>query len=142
VSKIEETPADTLLAQPATEETAPDTPVLPFPAATATSHTEISDKDEEARDSTSHLASPGEKRETRETRETKETEPQPSSVIELPEPIANGLVMVETIPEKIKQSESKAEAESTLPQRRRKRPHPVPPASQDEPMVQIETHSK
>ena len=137
VSKIEETPADTLLAQPATEETAPDTSVLPFPTATATSHTEISDKDEEARDSTSHLASPGEKR---ETRETKETEPQPSSVIELPEPIANGLVMVETIPEKIKQSESKAEAESTLPQTRRKRPQPVPLASQDEPMVQIETH--
>ena len=142
VSKVEETPADTLLAQPAMEETAPETPVLPFPTATAApemeiSQTEIPERDQEAWKSTSHLAAPGEKR---ETRETKETEPQPSSVIEFPEPIANGLVMVETIPEKIKQSESKAEAESTLPQRRRKRPQPLPLAPQDEPMVQIETH--
>ncbi|HEX8874036.1 MAG TPA: hypothetical protein VF780_05370, partial [Nitrosospira sp.] len=67
-------------------------------------------------------------------------QPQPSQVIEVPDLVANGLVMVETIPEKIKSGEAEAGAESTLPQRRRKRPAPVSMAVHEEPMVQIETH--
>jgi ribonuclease E len=110
------------------------------------SQTEIPERDQEAWKSTSHLAAPGKEREAGETteikeeREAKEAESPASSVIELPDLVANGLIMVETIPEKIKQGETGAEAESTLPQRRRKRPQTVPLSTHDEPMVQIETH--
>ncbi|MDE2365638.1 MAG: hypothetical protein KGM95_01740, partial [Betaproteobacteria bacterium] len=69
-------------------------------------------------------------------------QPQPSQVAEVPSLVADGLVMVETIPEKIKPGEAEAGAESTLPQRRRRRPAPTPMVAHEEPMVQIETHSK
>jgi ribonuclease E len=140
VAQAEEAPVDTQRAQPAMTGTAPETSVLPFPTATATAQTEIPESDREARDSTFHSASPREKKEAREIREAKEAESPASSIIELPDLVANGLIMVETIPEKIKQGETGAEAESTLPQRRRKRPQPVPLSTHDEPMVQIETH--
>jgi ribonuclease E len=147
VSQSEETPGDTRHAQSAMTETAPETSVLPFPTTTASEmeipQTEIPERDQEAWKSTSHLAAPGQEREagkTGETAETREAKEAESSVIEFPDLVANGLIMVETIPEKIKQGETGAEAESTLPQRRRKRPQPVPLSTRDEPMVQIETH--
>jgi ribonuclease E len=64
---------------------------------------------------------------------------QPASVIEPPNLVASGLIMIETVPEKIKPVEANAAAESTLPERRRKRPSP-PVVEQDEPLVQVETH--
>jgi ribonuclease E len=64
---------------------------------------------------------------------------QQSRLIEPLDLVASGLVMVETIPEKIKSAESPPEGEA-LPQRRRKRV-PAPPAvEKDEPLVQVETH--
>ncbi len=52
---------------------------------------------------------------------------------------ASGLVMIETIPEKIKKVEAIATGEPALPKRRRERPAASPVAEQ-EPLVQIETH--
>jgi ribonuclease E len=68
-----------------------------------------------------------------------ETEqPLPSQIIELPDLRASGLVMVETIPEKLKPGESDAGTEMT--RRRRKQHLPVQIPEQDEPLVQVETH--
>ena len=53
---------------------------------------------------------------------------------------ASGLVMIETIPEKIKLDETGAAGDSTLTERRRKRPSSAPVVEHDEPLVQIETH--
>ncbi|MGH8685010.1 MAG: Rne/Rng family ribonuclease [Nitrosospira sp.] len=62
-------------------------------------------------------------------------------VIESPNLVASGLIMIETIPEKIKPIETDAAGESALPERRRKRHAPAPVAEQhNEPLVQIETH--
>ncbi|MDN5935998.1 MAG: Rne/Rng family ribonuclease [Nitrosospira sp.] len=57
-----------------------------------------------------------------------------------PDLVANGLIMIETIPEKIKPIETDAAGEPKRPERRRKRPSPEPVVQQDEPLVQIETH--
>ena len=58
-----------------------------------------------------------------------------------PEPLdlsENGLVMIETLPEKLKPALNDEEAETALPPRRRRQ---TPPAAQDqqEPLVQVET---
>ncbi|SCY69090.1 RNAse E [Nitrosospira sp. Nl5] len=65
---------------------------------------------------------------------------QPPSVIEPPDLVESGLIMIETVPEKIKPVETDAAGESMLPERRRKRPSPAPVVEQDEPLVQVETH--
>jgi ribonuclease E len=54
--------------------------------------------------------------------------------------VASGLVMIETIPEKIKPIEADVAGESATVERRRKRPPPAPAVEHDEPLVQIETH--
>jgi len=54
--------------------------------------------------------------------------------------VASGLIMVETIPEKIKSAEPDLAEEQSLPQRRRKRTPPPPAMEKDEPLVQVETH--
>ncbi|MEP6879920.1 MAG: ribonuclease E/G, partial [Nitrosospira sp.] len=59
---------------------------------------------------------------------------------EPPDLVASGLVMIETIPEKIKPIEADVAGESALAERRRKRPPPAPVVEHDEPLVQIETH--
>lgn len=61
-------------------------------------------------------------------------------VIESPDLVASGLIMIETVPEKIKSIEIDAAGESALPERRRKRPSPAPVVEPNEPLVQIETH--
>jgi ribonuclease E len=66
--------------------------------------------------------------------------PKPSRVIEPLDLVASGLVMVETIPQKIKPIEQGLTEESPVPQRRRKRIPPTPAVEQDEPLVQVETH--
>lgn len=152
--EVTETPVITLPAQPAIEETILEKSVLPFPAATVTSQVEVSEKDKEAGDLTFATKT----REIREAEERQDNEresqerepgekeppeasqPQPSPVPELPELVTNGLIMVETIPEKIKQNELEGDVEPILSQRRRKRAHPIPMATHEEPMVQIETH--
>lgn len=53
---------------------------------------------------------------------------------------ASGLVMIETIPEKIEPDDADATGDSTPTERRRKRPSPVPVVEHDEPLVQVETH--
>ena len=64
----------------------------------------------------------------------------PSQVIKPLDLVASGLIMVETIPEKIKSAEPDL-AEEQLPlQRRRKRTPPPPAMEKDEPLVQVETH--
>jgi ribonuclease E len=140
VPEAAEAPHNAPPARPAIEETAPEKSVLPFPVATATAQVEFPESNKEVSDLTSsgEAWETGEKRETREHQEAQQ--PQPASVIELPDLVANGLIMVETMPEKIKQNETQAEAESTLPQRRRKRPPAMPVITHEESMVQIETH--
>jgi ribonuclease E len=135
-----EAPQSAPPAQPAIEETVPEKSILPFPVTTATAQVEFSESNKAASDliSSGEASETGEKRETREHQEAQQ--PQPASIIELPDLVANGLIMVETMAEKIKQNETQAEAESTLPQRRRKRPSAVPVIAHEEPMVQIETH--
>jgi ribonuclease E len=54
--------------------------------------------------------------------------------------VASGLIMIETIPEKIKPSDNEASGESAVAERRRKRPSPAPVVEPTEPLVQIETH--
>ncbi len=53
---------------------------------------------------------------------------------------ASGLIMIETIPEKIKPHENNAVGDSVLAERRRRKPPPAPAVEHDEPLVQIETH--
>ncbi|HET7061637.1 MAG TPA: Rne/Rng family ribonuclease [Nitrosospira sp.] len=65
-------------------------------------------------------------------------QPLPSPIIELPDLRASGLVMVETVPEKLKPAESDAGTE--VAPRRRKQHLPVQIPDQDEPLVQVETH--
>ncbi len=65
---------------------------------------------------------------------------QPSQVTEFPNPIASGLIMIETIPEKIKLAENDTAEKPKLLERRRKRPAPESAVEQDAPLVQIETH--
>ncbi|MDQ3185760.1 MAG: Rne/Rng family ribonuclease [Pseudomonadota bacterium] len=60
-------------------------------------------------------------------------------VIESPDLGASGLIMIETVPEKIKPVETDAGGEATVSERR-KRPSRPPQAEHDEPLVQIETH--
>ena len=64
----------------------------------------------------------------------------PSQVIKPLDLVASGLIMVETIPEKIKSTEPDLAEEQLLPQRRRKRTPPPPAMEKDEPLVQVETH--
>jgi ribonuclease E len=77
---------------------------------------------------------------------TSASEPQESlqlmspQITETPDLVASGLVMIETIPEKIKPIEADVAGESALAERRRKRPPPAPVVEHDEPLVQIETH--
>jgi ribonuclease E len=77
---------------------------------------------------------------------TSASEPQESlqlmspQITEPPDLVASGLVMIETIPEKIKPIEADVAGESALAERRRKRPPPAPVVEHDEPLVQIETH--
>jgi ribonuclease E len=66
--------------------------------------------------------------------------PKPSQVIEPLDLVASGLIMVETIPGKIKPVEPDLVEEPLLQQRRRKRTAPAPAVQQDEPLVQVETH--
>ncbi|WON73259.1 Rne/Rng family ribonuclease [Nitrosospira sp. Is2] len=66
--------------------------------------------------------------------------PKPPPVIEPLDLVASGLVMVETIPEKIKPVEPGSAEEPLLPQRRRKRVPSAPAVEPDEPLVQVETH--
>ncbi len=140
VPEVAEAPHNAPPAQPAIKESVPEKSVFPFPVAKAAAQVEFPESNKEVSD----LTSPGEAWEIGEKSETREhqevQQPQPASVIESPDLVANGLVMVETIPEKIKQNETKAEAESTLPQGRRKRPPAMPVIAHEEPMVQIETH--
>jgi ribonuclease E len=81
-------------------------------------------------------STPAADREVRQDREG--PQPRPAQIIELPDLVGSGLVMVETIPEKIKSGEAQAGTE--VSPRRRKRPLPTHVPLQDEPMVQIETH--
>ncbi len=69
-------------------------------------------------------------------------QPRQVQVIELPDLVASGLVMVETVPEKIKLSEAEpdTDTDTEIAQRRRKRPSPTQIPADDEPMVQVETH--
>ncbi|SEK91056.1 Rne/Rng family ribonuclease [Nitrosovibrio tenuis] len=99
----------------------------PVPATTITAQVEVSGTDEESGD----LLPASQHQDVQQ--------PQPSAGIEVPDLAVTGLVMVETLPERIKPSDTEAGAESILPQRR-KRPAPVPVVEHDEPMVQIETH--
>jgi len=167
--EVTEAPVITLPAQPAIAETTLEKSILPFPATAVTSQVEISERDKEAGDltlatKTGEISEPEEREHEEREHEEREHEereheeresqkrepgeieppevpqPQPSPVLELSELVTNGLIMVETIPEKIKQSEPEGDAEPILPQRRRKRPQPIPMATHDEPMVQIETH--
>ena len=64
----------------------------------------------------------------------------PSQVIKPLDLVASGLIMVETIPEKIKSAEPDLAEEQLLLQRRRKRTPPPPAMEKDEPLVQVETH--
>ena len=64
----------------------------------------------------------------------------PSQVIQPLDLVASGLIMVETIPEKIKSAEPDLAGEQLPPQRRRKRTPPPPAMEKDEPLVQVETH--
>ncbi|SOD41224.1 Rne/Rng family ribonuclease [Nitrosovibrio sp. Nv4] len=69
-------------------------------------------------------------------------EAQPSRPMPVIEPLnlaASGLIMIETLPEKVKPAETGAGGEPT-PQRRRKRTPPPAVMEQDEPLVQVETH--
>jgi ribonuclease E len=66
--------------------------------------------------------------------------PKPAQVIEPLDLVASGLIMVETIPGKIKPVELDAAEEPLPQQRRRKRIAPAPAVQQDEPLVQVETH--
>jgi ribonuclease E len=70
-------------------------------------------------------------------------QPRQVQVIELPDLVASGLVMVETVPEKIKLSEAEpdtdTDTDTEIAQRRRKRPSPTQIPAHDEPMVQVET---
>jgi ribonuclease E len=66
--------------------------------------------------------------------------PKPAPVIEPLDLVASGLIMVETIPGKIKPVEPDVAEEPLSQQRRRKRIPPVPAVQQDEPLVQVETH--
>jgi ribonuclease E len=64
---------------------------------------------------------------------------QPAST---PEPLnlaASGLIMIETVPEKVKPIEATALEQPLLPKRQREKPVSSPPVEQ-EPLVQIETH--
>ena len=62
-----------------------------------------------------------------------------SQIIEPLDLGASGLIMVETIPEKIKPIAPGLAEEPLLQQRRRRRIPPAPPVEQDEPLVQVET---
>jgi ribonuclease E len=66
--------------------------------------------------------------------------PKPAQVIEPLDLVASGLIMVETIPGKIKPVKLDVAEEPLLQQRRRKRIPPAPAVQQDEPLVQVETH--
>ncbi len=65
---------------------------------------------------------------------------QTSHVTEPPDLVESGLIMIETIPEKIKPVEADATEEPALAERPRKRSAPAPLVEHDEPLVQIETH--
>ncbi len=73
--------------------------------------------------------------------------PAPESVVpqqpaSTPEPLnlaASGLIMIETVPEKVKPIEATALEQPALPKRQREKPVSSPPVEQ-EPLVQIETH--
>ncbi len=67
-------------------------------------------------------------------------QPMPTQITGHPDLVSSGLVMIETIPEKIKPIEADVAEESALAERRRKRPSPAPVVEPDEPLVQIETH--
>lgn len=64
----------------------------------------------------------------------------PTPAIEPLNLAASGLIMIETLPEKVKPAESGAGGEPAPAQRRRKRTPPPTVMEQDEPLVQIETH--
>jgi ribonuclease E len=66
--------------------------------------------------------------------------PKPAQVIEPLDLVASGLIMVETIPGKIKPVEPDVAEEPLSQQRRRKRIPPALAVQQDEPLVQVETH--
>jgi ribonuclease E len=53
---------------------------------------------------------------------------------------AAGLIMIETLPEKIRPAETEAEGEAMKAQPRRKRTPPPPVIEQHESLVQVETH--
>jgi ribonuclease E len=53
---------------------------------------------------------------------------------------AAGLIMIETLPEKIKPAETEAEGEAMKAQPRRKRTPPPPVIEQHESLIQVETH--
>ncbi|SEP15856.1 Rne/Rng family ribonuclease [Nitrosovibrio sp. Nv6] len=73
--------------------------------------------------------------------EQPETQPlRPTPVIEPLNLAASGLIMIETLPEKVKPAEPDAGGEPTPAQRRRKRTPPPAVMEQDEPLVQVETH--
>ncbi len=132
VSEAPEIPGNALPGQPPAdllveETTAEELTSSPTSAATIAAQVEVSGTDKEAIDTM-----PASRRQDIQ-------QPQPSHVIEVPDPVTNGLIMIETIPEKIKPGEIEASAESTLP-RRRKRPPVLPAVTHEEPMVQIETH--
>ncbi|KIO49809.1 Rne/Rng family ribonuclease [Nitrosospira sp. NpAV] len=65
---------------------------------------------------------------------------QSSYATEIPNLAESGLIMIETIPEKIKPVEADAAGEPVLAARRRKRAAPAPLVEHNEPLVQIETH--
>ncbi|SCY06787.1 Rne/Rng family ribonuclease [Nitrosospira sp. Nsp13] len=65
---------------------------------------------------------------------------QAPQVTESPNLAESGLIMIETIPEKIKPVETDAAEEPTLTEPRRKRSTPPPLVEHNEPLVQIETH--
>jgi ribonuclease E len=66
--------------------------------------------------------------------------PKQAQVIEPLDLVASGLIMVETIPGKIKPVEPDVAEEPLSQQRRRKRIPPAAAVQQDEPLVQVETH--
>jgi ribonuclease E len=53
---------------------------------------------------------------------------------------AAGLIMIETLPEKIRPAETEAEGEAMKAQPRRKRTPPPPVIEQHESLIQVETH--
>lgn len=67
-------------------------------------------------------------------------EDQAPQVTESPNLAESGLIMIETIPDKIKPVEADAAEEPTLAEPRRKRSTPTPSVEHNEPLVQIETH--